>query len=41
VCAALDNDVLSLGQKKGLKLDVLIGQIKETTEALLERNEDE
>ena len=38
VCTALDNDVLSLGQKKGLKLDILIGQIKETTLQLLERN---
>ena len=36
VCAALDNDVLALGQKKGQKLDVLIGQIKETTRQLLE-----
>jgi hypothetical protein len=35
VCCALDNDVLSLGQKKGLKLDMLIGQIKLTTEELL------
>lgn len=41
VCAALANDVLSLGQKKGLKLDLLIGQIRDTTEQLLERNKDE
>jgi hypothetical protein len=38
VCAALDNDVLSLGQKKGLKLDMLIGMIKETTRQLLEES---
>ena len=38
VCAALDNDVLALGSAKGKKLDILIGQIKDTTEMLL-RNE--
>ena len=36
VCAALDNDVLSLGSAKGLKLGILIGAIKKTTEELLE-----
>ena len=36
VCAALDNDVLSLGGAKGLKLGILIGAIKKTTEELLE-----
>ena len=41
VCAALDNDVLALGAKKGLKLDILIGQIKDTTEMLMRSNKDE
>jgi len=39
VCAALDNDVLSLGGSKGKKLDILIGQIKETTRQLLEKDD--
>ena len=39
VCAALDNDVLALGGSKGKKLDILIGQIKETTRQLLEKEE--
>jgi len=36
VCAALDNDVLALGQSKGKKLDILLGMITKTTEQLLE-----
>jgi len=39
VCAALDNDVLALGSAKGKKLDILIGQIKDTTRMLLEKEE--
>ena len=39
VCAALDNDVLALGSSKGKKLDILIGQIKDTTRMLIEKEE--
>ncbi len=38
VCAALDNDVLALGATKGKKLDILIGQIKDTTDMLLRKD---
>ncbi len=36
VCAALENDVLALGNSKGKKLDILLGMIATTTAQLLE-----
>jgi hypothetical protein len=38
VCAALDNDVLSLGSTKGKKLDILVGMINQVTTQLVEES---
>ena len=37
VCAALTQDILSLGATKGKRLDILVGMIKDTTTNLLEK----
>lgn len=38
VAAALENDCLALGQKKGDRLDILLGQVDEVTERFLMQN---
>jgi len=40
VCAALDNDALSLGSKKQLKLGLIVGYVNEVTTSLLKEMED-
>jgi len=37
ICAALDNDILALGNVKGKRLDLLIGMVEEVTNSLLRK----